>query len=329
MSKFGNFMDDLFKRGHEELKDDEAAKKAREANVQPTTPVPVPRPSRKDEEGARFVPGCNPQMLAMFRKLYGDETVDGWIATGAAEAAEKAKKEAEEAEAKAAAAKKAAASTPVSAPVAPTGTPNPPPLPPRATGTGSDTTSTSAQAATGAPNPPPLPPRATTSNPAPAAAPAAPTVTHANPQEGWFANGVYIGSLDEYSVQDVGWMADELFISLDDVHYSTVAVRNIPTIGGMATKIIEGSVNATLAEIVAGGASIEEKDFADGRHTNLYVSISKGRNHFRVLTPKTYSLGLEKIQAISPGIDIDVAEAVAVMYGKVTKIVIDGKAYRP
>ena len=177
-------------------------------------------------------------------------------------------------------------------------------------------------------------PAPTTTTPAPAPAPVTPAPTtapsSANPQEGWFINGQFVGTLDEYSVDDMGWVAHDLFLNPDEVHYSEVVVRRIPSLdGGQEIKLREGNVNITLAEMIRNGAVITEEDFDDGRYANQYVAISRGRNHFNMITTVTWALGLPLIKAIAPTIEVDIAEAITILGGKITKIVLDGKAYKP
>ena len=336
MSKFTEFFDGLFKGHKEQIEKDEAARQLRGANT-PNTPNnnagnvnPQPtviRPNAEDVEAARWLK-INPQDARMLRQLWGKKYVD--------EEVEKAKEAARRrvpyglTPTTTTPAPAPTTTTPAPAPTTTTPAPAPAPVTPAPAPAPATTT--------GSNNPPPLPPRPAPApapvTPAPAPAPVTPAPTtapsSANPQEGWFINGQFVGTLDEYSVDDMGWVAHDLFLNPDEVHYSEVVVRRIPSLdGGQEIKLREGNVNITLAEMIRNGAVITEEDFDDGRYANQYVAISRGRNHFNMITTVTWALGLPLIKAIAPTIEVDIAEAITILGGKITKIVLDGKAYKP
>ena len=291
---FDNFMKKVFK-GHEaQMEEDERKRSARGQNVNNTAtaapaPTPTPAPSPEDVEAAKWL-NTTPQMIEVIRTLQGDEAVKAQVA-----------------------AKKAAARRVL--PPAPTPTPAPTPAP--------------APASTPAPTPMPArrqqrAPAAPT--PAPAPAPAAPAQTSA-PAEGWFCNGTFIAG-PETTEETIARVAEQLLLADGDVHYSEVVARSVPSGKGRKLRVTEGTILTTLADMKADGFNIEPQEFEDGIHAGWVVAYNKGRTRFRVLTPKTYSLGLEKIrEIIGPDTMIDVAESVVVLGGKPTKILLDGKSY--
>ena len=192
-------------------------------------------------------------------------------------------------------------------------------------------TPTPAPAPASTPAPTPMPARRqqrapAAPTPAPAPAPAAPAQTSA-PAEGWFCNGTFIAG-PETTEETIARVAEQLLLADGDVHYSEVIARSVPSGKGRKLRVTEGTILTTLADMKADGFNIEPQEFEDGMHAGWVVAYNKGRTRFRVLTPKTYSLGLEKIrEIIGPDTMIDVAESVVILGGKPTKILLDGKAY--
>ena len=177
------------------------------------------------------------------------------------------------------------------------------------------------------PAPTPAPARKPAPAPDPAPAPAPTRKPALAPEEGWFCRGILVAG-PETDEEFIARAAEQLLLDDNDVHYSEAIARSVPSGKGRKLRVTEGSVLTTLADIKADGFNIEPQEFEDGMHTGWVVAYNKGRTRFRILTPKTYSLGLEKIrEIIGPDTMIDVAESVVVLGGKPTKVLLDGKSY--